>query len=85
MFTEPNHVPDPPAPDLETTQVEENQIGIEKAYDTSDHERQSANEKESDAELPSYSNGNDVPVAVEPMSTTAQEDAPKKSYASIVS
>ncbi|BBH00231.1 Nuclear transport factor 2 family protein with RNA binding domain, RRM-RBD-RNP motifs [Prunus dulcis] len=81
---EPNHVPDPPAPDLETTQVEENQIGIEKAYDTSDHERQSANEKESDAEPPSYSNGNDVPVAVEPTSTTAQEDAPKKSYASIV-
>ncbi|ONI19024.1 hypothetical protein PRUPE_3G254500 [Prunus persica] len=81
---EPNHVPDPPAPDLETTQVEENQIGIEKAYDTSDHERQSANEKESDAEPPSYSNGNDVSVAVEPTSTTAQEDAPKKSYASIV-
>ncbi|KAM5581198.1 nuclear transport factor 2 [Rosa sericea] len=81
---EPTHVPDPPAPDLETNQVEEDQIVIEKAFDTSDQDRQSANEKESDTERPSYSNGNDVHVAVESASTTAQEDGPKKSYASIV-
>lgn len=83
MFAEQTQAPDPPAPDLETTQVEEDQNVIEKAYDTSGQERQSANEKESDTELPSYSNGNDVPVAVESAST--EEDAPKKSYASIVS
>lgn len=79
---EQTQAPDPPAPDLETTQVEEDQNVIEKAYDTSGQERQSANEKESDTELPSYSNGNDVPVALESAST--EEDAPKKSYASIV-
>ncbi|CAN6702376.1 unnamed protein product [Malus baccata var. baccata] len=79
---EPTHVLDPPAPDLETTQVEENLIVVEKTYDTSDHERQST--KESDMESPSYSNGNNVSVAAEPDSMTAQEDTPKKSYASIV-
>lgn len=83
MFAEPTHVPDPPAPDLETTQVEENPIIVEKTYDTSDHEGQYATE--SDVEPPSYSNGNDVTVTVELASTTAQEDSSKKSYASIVS
>ncbi|CAN6571918.1 unnamed protein product [Malus baccata var. baccata] len=79
---EATHVPDPPAPDLETTQVEENPIIVEETYDTSDHERQYTTESE--MEPPSYSNGNDVTVAVEPASTTAQEDSSKKSYASIV-
>lgn len=83
MFAEQTQAPDPPAPDLETTQVEEDQNVIEKAYDTSGQERRSANEKESDTEFPSYSNGIDVPVAVESAST--EEDTPKKSYASIVS
>ncbi|KAB2610385.1 ras GTPase-activating protein-binding protein 2-like [Pyrus ussuriensis x Pyrus communis] len=82
LFAEPTHVPDPPAPDLETTQVEENPIIVEKTYDTSDHEGQYATE--SDVEPPSYSNGNDVTVTVELASMTAQEDSSKKSYASIV-
>ncbi|KAL6135510.1 hypothetical protein ACLB2K_067738 [Fragaria x ananassa] len=81
---EPTYVPDPPAPDLETAAVEEDQIVVEKAFDTSDQDRQSTNEKESDIEPPSYSNGDNVPVVVESASTTAQEDGQKKSYASIV-
>ncbi|XP_050380896.1 nuclear transport factor 2-like [Argentina anserina] len=81
---EPTHVPDPPTPDLQTTQVEEDQTVIEKAFDTSEQDRQSANEKETDIERPCYPNGDDIPVEVESASTTAQEDGPKKSYASIV-
>ncbi|KAL6136632.1 hypothetical protein ACLB2K_061927 [Fragaria x ananassa] len=81
---EPTYVPDPPAPDLETAPVEEDQNAVEKAFDTSDQDRQSANEKESGIERPSYSNGDNVSVVVESASTTAQEDGQKKSYASIV-
>lgn len=85
FIAEPTYVPDPPAPDLETAPVEEDQNVVEKAFDTSDQDRQSANEKESGIERPSYSNGDNVSVVVESASTTAQEDGQKKSYASIVS
>lgn len=85
MFAEPTHVPDPPAPDPATAHVNADKNVVEKTYDASEHERELVNEKETLAEHPSHSNWNDVSVEIESASTTALEDAPKKSYASIVS
>ncbi|GLU01817.1 hypothetical protein SLE2022_191010 [Rubroshorea leprosula] len=79
---EPAHVPRPPAPDVSTSNAEEHQNVAEKAYEPSDNEIQQGNEKVN-TESQSWSNGNEVPVG-ESASSSAQEDAPKKSYASIV-
>ena len=85
VFAEPTHVPAPPAPDPETVYKEPDQNVVEKAYDASDHDRQLVIEEGSVAEPPSHTHGNDIAVEFEPASMTAAEDAPKKSYASIVS
>ncbi|XVF58439.1 hypothetical protein PTKIN_Ptkin07bG0067000 [Pterospermum kingtungense] len=79
---EPTQVRDPSAPDPATAHVEEDQNVSEHVYQPSDHETQLVNEKEAVLEFQSHSNGNDIPIVVE--STSAQEDTPKKSYASIV-
>ena len=84
LFAEPTRVSDPPATDPETSPVEEDG-NVEKSYDPSEHERQLAVEKEAVVQPPSHSNGDDVSTAVESSSSSAQDDAPKKSYASIVS
>lgn len=81
---EPPHVPDPPAPEPSTSIVEEVISVAEKAYEPSDRELQLGNEKEANGELQLHSNGSEAPVVVESVSSSAQEDAPKKSYASIV-
>lgn len=85
FFAEPNHVPDPPVPDPAIAHEDADQNFVEKAYDASEHERELVNENESVLENPSHSHGNDISVEFESSSTAALEDAPKKSYASIVS
>ncbi|XP_048335261.2 nuclear transport factor 2 isoform X1 [Ziziphus jujuba] len=84
IFAEPNHVPDPPAPDPATAHEDADQIVVEKAYDASEHERELVNEKKPVAEITSHSHANDVTVDVESSPAAALEDAPKKLYASIV-
>jgi hypothetical protein len=85
LFAEPIHISDPPATDPETSTVEEDQNVVEKSHDPSQQERPLAIEKEAVPQPKSHSNGNDVSTAVEPSSSPGQDDAPKKSYASIVS
>ncbi|XWS30158.1 hypothetical protein CRYUN_Cryun24cG0093800 [Craigia yunnanensis] len=81
---EPTQVPDPSSPDPATVLVEENQNVAEQVYEPSDQERQLVNnEEEAVLESQSHSNGDDIPIVVESASS-AQEDTPKKSYASIV-
>uniref|UniRef100_A0A5B7CAF6 Putative ras GTPase-activating protein-binding protein 2 n=1 Tax=Davidia involucrata TaxID=16924 RepID=A0A5B7CAF6_DAVIN len=83
---EPPCVLDHPVLDPATSLVEEVQNVDEKAHDTLDNEKQLIiNEKEVVVESESRSNENHISVVTEPASSTAQEDAPKKSYASIVS
>ncbi|XP_015879817.3 nuclear transport factor 2 isoform X1 [Ziziphus jujuba] len=81
---EPNHVPDPAALDPATAHEDADQIVVEKAYDASEYESELVNEKKPVAEIPSHSQWNDVTVDIESSSAAALEDAPKKSYASIV-
>ncbi|XP_022773758.1 putative G3BP-like protein isoform X2 [Durio zibethinus] len=77
-------VPSTPEPDPGTALVEENQNVAEQVYEPSDQERQVVNEKEAVLDSQSHSNGDDIPIIVESASSSAQEDTPKKSYASIV-
>ncbi|XWS40998.1 hypothetical protein CRYUN_Cryun17cG0043400 [Craigia yunnanensis] len=82
---EPTQFLDPSAPDPATAVVEENQNVAEQVYEPSDQERKLVNEQEAVLEAQSHSNGDDIPVVVvESASSSAQEDTPKKSYASIV-
>ncbi|XP_062106490.1 nuclear transport factor 2-like isoform X2 [Humulus lupulus] len=75
---EPTHVPARPAPDPEIVHEEAADQNVdEKAYDASAHDR-------SVLEPPSRSHESDLPLEIESASTTAVDDAPKKSYASIV-
>lgn len=61
------------------------QIVVDNAYAPSNlHERQIAAENEDNVESHFQSNGNDDSQATE-VASLAQEDAPKQSYASIVS
>ncbi|KAJ7974306.1 ras GTPase-activating protein-binding protein 2-like [Quillaja saponaria] len=80
---EPIHVSDP-LPDPANSHVEEeDQNVVENTYEPSDHEKQLPNNEEAAMEPRSYSNWNDVPQAVELVSSSAEDDAPK-TYASIV-
>ncbi|KAK9272392.1 hypothetical protein L1049_002764 [Liquidambar formosana] len=81
---EPTLVPDPPAQDPATSLVEEDKNIVEKAQDTLDNEKQLAKEKGVVMELKIHSNENDVSTVADSASSSALEDAPKKSYASIV-
>ncbi|XVF14407.1 hypothetical protein REPUB_Repub09cG0056100 [Reevesia pubescens] len=81
---EPAQVLNPSAPDPAATLVEENQNVAEQVFEPSDQEKQLVNEKEAVLESHSHSNGDDIPIVVESASSSAQEDTPKKSYASIV-
>lgn len=65
--------------------MKEGQVVAESAYDPSNlHETQIVAENEDIVEPDFQSNGNDDSQATE-ITSSAQEDAPKKSYASIVS
>ncbi|XP_041002663.1 nuclear transport factor 2-like isoform X1 [Juglans microcarpa x Juglans regia] len=81
---EPIHSSDPPATVQETSTLEVDQNVDEKSYDLSEQEIQLAFEKEDVMLSQSHSNGHDVSAAVESSSSSGQDDAPKKSYASIV-
>ncbi|KAG5227030.1 G3BP protein [Salix suchowensis] len=76
----PAHVPDPSAPNLSPSVVEEHKKIAEKANESSDHEKQLVNDREINVEDIS----NEHNSIVESASSMIQEDAPKKSYALIV-
>ncbi|RVW31430.1 hypothetical protein CK203_086783 [Vitis vinifera] len=78
------HDPDPPVPDPATSVVEDDEIVIEKVYDPLENEEQLVNEEEDFTETQSHPIENDDSTIAESSSSSAQEDAPKKSYASIV-
>ncbi|KAI4352461.1 hypothetical protein L6164_006711 [Bauhinia variegata] len=78
------HVSVPSAPDPSNSHLEEDQNVAKNAHEPSNHERQLPNENEDVVESHSQSNGNDVSQDTELVSSSAQEDTPKKSYASIV-
>lgn len=77
-------ISDPPAPDLVISHVEEDQNISERVYESFDQERQLVTEKEDVVESQSYAVETDASAMVESASSSALEDAPKKSYASIV-
>lgn len=77
------HDPDPPLPDPVTSVMEDDQIIMEKVYDPLENEEELVNEEEDFTETQSHPIENDVSTIAE-YSSYAQEDAPKKSYASIV-
>lgn len=85
MFPNLTHISDPPAPDLVISHVEEDQNISERVYESSDQEIQLVTEKEDVVESQSYAVETDASAMVESASSSALEDAPKKSYASIVS
>lgn len=84
MFPGHIHDPDPPVPDPATSVVEDDEIVIEKVYDPLENEEQLVNEEEDFTETQSHPIENDDSTIAESSSSSAQEDAPKKSYASIV-
>lgn len=82
---EPTHVVDPPDLDQAGSPAEEVQHVEEKANDSSVDGRQVADEREIVVETGSYFNEDQHPTNTESVNSVAQEYAPKKSYASIVS
>ncbi|KAI9153549.1 hypothetical protein LWI28_012951 [Acer negundo] len=84
-FSDPEsaRVPDPPAADHTTSHVEEDQNISEEVYEPSEHEIRFLDEKEV-LESQSHEVEKDVSAMVELVPSSVQEDAPKKSYASIV-
>lgn len=85
FFTEPSHVSDPSPPDPTNSHVKEGQIVAENANELSNHQEiQILGENEDMVEHHLLSNGNDDFQETE-LASSAQADAPKKSYASIVS
>ncbi|GMI93113.1 hypothetical protein like AT5G60980 [Hibiscus trionum] len=80
---EPTQGVDPSPTDAATALVEENQNVADQVSEPSDKERQLVDEKEALSASQSHSNNNDMPEVVE-SGSSAQEDTPKKSYASIV-
>ncbi|XP_039026185.1 nuclear transport factor 2-like isoform X2 [Hibiscus syriacus] len=81
---EPTQGMDPSATDATAALVEENQNVAEQVSEQLDQERQLelVNEKETLSVSQSHSENNDIPVVES--ASSAQEDTPKKSYASIV-
>ncbi|TKY65089.1 putative G3BP protein [Spatholobus suberectus] len=82
--SEPSHVADSSASDPANSPVNKGEIVTENAYESSNHhETQILVENEDNVESHFQSNGNDDSQATE-LASSAQEDAPKQSYASIV-
>ncbi|GFZ19234.1 nuclear transport factor 2 (NTF2) family protein with RNA binding (RRM-RBD-RNP motifs) domain-containing protein [Actinidia rufa] len=83
---EPVHVSDPPLADSTTTTLmDEVQKVNEEAYDPIDNERRVVSEKEATLDCEPQPNENHIAAVTESSSSSAQEFAPKKSYASILS
>ena len=86
LFPEPVHVSNPPLVDSTTTTLmDEVQKVNEEAHDPIDNERVVVSEKEATLDWEPQPNENHITAVTESTSSTAQEDAPKKSYASILS
>lgn len=83
-FLEPVHHADHPSSDPLSSHLEEDQNVSGKIYEPSE-EKKSVNDEESIMESPLDAVEEDTSVMVESASFLAQDDAPKKSYASIVS
>ncbi|KAJ4961751.1 hypothetical protein NE237_021661 [Protea cynaroides] len=82
--SEPAHVPDRPALDPATSLMEENLDNGEEVCDPSDNDDGSVIEEEVPVEIHTDLSQNETCPVAESASSTVQEDAPKKSYASIV-
>lgn len=82
---EPAQVVDPPKPDHVTSDVQEFETIEEKDNNQVIDERPASQDRDIVVEAGSHLNENHASVATESASSTSQEDAPKKSYASIVS
>ncbi|KAK4360711.1 hypothetical protein RND71_019663 [Anisodus tanguticus] len=82
---EPTHVVDPPNLNQAGSCAEEVLHVEEKANDSLEDERQVGDEREIVVEAESHFSEDQNPTNTESANSVAQEDAPKKSYASIVS
>ncbi|KAL0424507.1 UNVERIFIED_CONTAM: Nuclear transport factor 2 [Sesamum radiatum] len=82
---EPAQVVDPPKPDHATSDVQEFETIEEKDNNQVIDERPASQDRDIVVEAGSHLNENHASVAAESASSASQEDAPKKSYASIVS
>lgn len=85
LSPEANHVPDHLVVDPATPSFEEEEDlnNVAEVCDPSDNEEGSVIEEEAVVEPPSISSENEISTVVD-SAPAAQEDAPKKSYASIV-
>ena len=86
LSPEANHAPDRLVVDPATPSFDEEEEALNnvaEVCDPSDNEEQSVIEEEAVVEPPTISSETEVPTAVD-SAPAAQEDAPKKSYASIV-
>ena len=84
LFPDPPRTIDSPSPNFATVHKDEAPIVEEEAREVLENEGSSANENNSVRPEPNPSENNMSPV-LEPISSTAEEDTPKKSYASILS
>ncbi|KAJ4826090.1 hypothetical protein Tsubulata_015186 [Turnera subulata] len=84
LFLERSHVLDPPAPDPATSGGEEHTNIAERVDDQFAHANNLVNGTEVDVGSEPHSNGNGFSVVTEAIPSPAEEDTPKKSYASIV-
>lgn len=85
LFPEPAQVVDPPKQDHATSHVEEIETIEEIDNDQVIDERPASHHRDIVVEAESHLNENHTSVAEESVTSASQEDAPKKSYASIVS
>ncbi|XP_042497721.1 nuclear transport factor 2-like isoform X2 [Macadamia integrifolia] len=81
---EPAHIPDRPVLDPATSPTEENLNNGEEVCDPSDNDDGSVIEEEVPMEPQAQLSQNEAHPVAESSASTVQEDAPKKSYASIV-
>ncbi|PWA70295.1 Nuclear transport factor 2 [Artemisia annua] len=84
LIPDPPRTIDSPSPYFASVHKDEAPIVEEKAREVLENEGSSANENNSVRPEPNPSENNISPV-LEPISSTAEEDTPKKSYASILS
>ncbi|GFP90411.1 putative g3bp-like protein [Phtheirospermum japonicum] len=81
---EPDQVVDPPKPDHATPHVEETETVEDKENDQVIDERPASHDRDIVVEAESHLNENHASAAEDSVTSESQEDAPKKSYASIV-
>lgn len=82
LFPEPSHVLDPPVFNQENSHIEELPNVETKTDDSKGNESESTKDVSNPESQPTE---NHISAALDPASCNAEEDTPKKSYASIVS